>query len=486
MESGAKGDSLEKLKGLQITSLDDNDDDEQEQDIVADEYDDVDEDDDEEDEEQEPVTLGFVEKPKNHWSLLRHLFPSKAGGPPAWLDPVNLPSGTSCLCDICGEPLQFVLQVYAPIMEKDFTFHRTLFLFMCPSMSCLLRDQHEQWKRPPEKPFRSVKVFRCQLPRINPFYSSEPPKYNSTDKPTAPGVALCNWCGTWKGDKVCSSCRRVNYCSQKHQVISFKMILFPLWTFFIHADNDYTLPPLIFLDLEGHALAIRMCSIIDGTILTGLSLVVILYLHALYMNSPGNLKLTSALALRSLSILMVLPDIISDYDFDLQTVASNSLWPEYEIVNEDESEYDMEISEDDGHAGSLISKAGMDDTMKSLMNDFEGDGDRKSWASFQGRIAKAPEQVLRYCRSVSAKALWPMSSGRPSKGDIPNCSYCGGPRCFEFQILPQLLYYFDVKNDVDSLDWTTIVVYTCEGSCETSINYVEEFVWVQHSSQSIN
>ncbi|XP_031288017.1 programmed cell death protein 2 [Pistacia vera] len=419
MESGAKGDSLEKLKGLQITSLDDNDDDEQEQDIVADEYDDVDEDDDEEDEEQEPVTLGFVEKPKNHWSLLRHLFPSKAGGAPAWLDPVNLPSGRSCLCDICGEPLQFVRKVYAPIMEKDFTFHRTLFLFMCPSMSCLLRDQHEQWKRPPEKPFRSVKVFRCQLPRINPFYSSEPPKYNSTDKPTAPGVALCNWCGTWKGDKVCSSCRRVNYCSQKHQVMHWR---------------------------SGHKIECQQLNLSS---------------HSNFANGGT----TSA---------------------ERQIVASNSLWPEYEIVNEDESEYDMEMSEDDGHAGSLISKAGMDDTMKSLMNDFEGDGDRKSWASFQERIAKAPEQVLRYCRNASAQALWPMSSGRPSKGDIPNCSYCGGPRCFEFQILPQLLYYFDVKNDVDSLDWTTVVVYTCEGSCETSINYVEEFVWVQHSSQSIN
>jgi hypothetical protein len=29
----------------------------------------------------------------------------------AWLDPVNLPSGRSCVCDICEEPLQFLLQV---------------------------------------------------------------------------------------------------------------------------------------------------------------------------------------------------------------------------------------------------------------------------------------------------------------------------------------------------------------------------------------
>ncbi|XXG52989.1 hypothetical protein AAC387_Pa03g1171 [Persea americana] len=74
-----------------------------------------------------------------------------------------------------------------------------------------------------------------------------------------------------------------------------------------------------------------------------------------------------------------------------------------------------------------------------------------------------------------------MSSGRPSNADIPKCSYCGGPMCFEFQVLPQLLYYFGVKNDMDSLDWATIVAYTCMASCEASVSYKEEFVWVQLS-----
>ncbi|CAB4276967.1 unnamed protein product [Prunus armeniaca] len=86
--------------------------------------------------------------------------------------------------------------------------------------------------------------------------------------------------------------------------------------------------------------------------------------------------------------------------------------------------------------------------------------------------------------------LWPVSSGCPSKADIPKCSYCAGPLCFEFQVLdhecdldnfllwlkpnsklqimPQLLFYFNVKNDVDSLDWATISVYTCEASCDAT------------------
>ena len=115
-------------------------------------------------------------------------------------------------------------------------------------------------------------------------------------------------------------------------------------------------------------------------------------------------------------------------------------------------------------------------------------------------------QNIRYWRNGGAKPLWPMSSGQPSKADIPKCNYCGGPLCFEFQvctlclykisvkcffyillsylftrsispikldetfgwclfcwwfqILPQLFYYFSVNNEVDSLDWATIVAYT--------------------------
>ncbi|XP_062155616.1 uncharacterized protein LOC133863605 isoform X1 [Alnus glutinosa] len=417
--SAMSRDSMEKQKGLRISALEDDDEEENEQqqeEYAKDEFDEEEEDDDDDDddddeEEKEFVILGFVEKPKTHWSLLRQLFPSKAGGVPAWLDPVNLPSGKSCVCDICGEPLQFLLQVYAPI-EKEYAFHRTLFVFMCLSMNCLLRDQHEQWKRQPEKPSRSVKVFRCQLPRFNPFYQSKPPRHDGTDKPAGTGAALCSWCGTWKGDKLCSSCRTARYCSEKHQVMHWR---------------------------SGHKVDCQR--------------------------------------------MIISSDRNGASSANLQKVASNTLWAEYEMIIGNESEFSTEIVESNACTNSLVSKDKNDDPMKSHIN-FEGDDEKKSWASFQECIAKAPEQVLRYCRDGSAKPLWPMSSGRPSKADIPKCKYCGGPLCFEFQILPQLLYYFSVKNDVDSLDWGTIVAYTCEASCEGNVAYKEEYAWVQLSVSS--
>jgi len=69
MDTDAIEDLVDKLKVMQNDDVEDQE-----------EYDDVD--DDEEEEEHEPITLGFVDKPKNKWSLQRQYFPSKAGGVP--------------------------------------------------------------------------------------------------------------------------------------------------------------------------------------------------------------------------------------------------------------------------------------------------------------------------------------------------------------------------------------------------------------------
>jgi pre-rRNA-processing protein TSR4 len=74
--------STEKLRGLRITSLDEEDDEaelaHQPPPAVAPS---ADYEDGEEDDEEPEVVLGFLEKPKCP-GLLRHLFPSKTGGIP--------------------------------------------------------------------------------------------------------------------------------------------------------------------------------------------------------------------------------------------------------------------------------------------------------------------------------------------------------------------------------------------------------------------
>lgn len=75
---------LEDLRKLRITTMEVVEGEEEEEAV---EHDDVEEEEEEDEEEDEGVTLGFIEKPKNPRSLLRHLFPSKAGGVPVRPEP---------------------------------------------------------------------------------------------------------------------------------------------------------------------------------------------------------------------------------------------------------------------------------------------------------------------------------------------------------------------------------------------------------------
>ena len=95
------------------------------------------EDDDDEGEEdvfaEEEVSLGFARPPEDPGALLRNRFPSKLGGKPAWLDPVQLPLESDELrCGASGEPMRFLLQLYAPLDDGEDTraFHRMLYVFV--------------------------------------------------------------------------------------------------------------------------------------------------------------------------------------------------------------------------------------------------------------------------------------------------------------------------------------------------------------------
>lgn len=52
------------------------------------------------------------------------------------------------------------------------------------------------------------------------------------------------------------------------------------------------------------------------------------------------------------------------------TVAVGTLWPEFEIINEDESEFDAEATESNDPA-SMVSKNQRDDGINSVMDKFE-------------------------------------------------------------------------------------------------------------------
>eukprot|EP00873_Tetraselmis_striata_P006902 jgi/Tetstr1/427166/TSEL_017354.t1 len=344
----------------------------------------------EEEEEEDEWMLGFVELAEDAADLLRHRFPSKLGGRPAWLDPLRLPSPEQLTCGATGRPLDFLLQVYAPVETNAAAFHRTLFVFTTPEGDSV------------HKP-GAVRVLRCQLPRENSFYASEPAEPGDLAPPSLPV------------EEMARLQKRDRWRSAEAEV---------------------------------------------------------------------------AVA-------------VGDAPAELEGVP---MWPEREIVVEPEA---------DAVAGAT--QDGIDEEVKRLMRQYKAQkdagealteeelpaeimdtveasvtDDRQRFAAFTARVAAAPEQVLRYCFEEGARPLWPQAGKVPRPADIPPCPACGGPRRFEFQILPQLLHFLNIDIDADaervdkSLDWSTIAIYSCRDSCsqaapaeEGGSAYVEEFAWVQ-------
>ena len=160
------------------------------------------------------VDLGFVEKVDN-WRLLSHFFPSKVGGKPAWLSLNPVPSSEDLKCSKCGKPCVFLCQIYSPDSTHAFSFHRTLFVFICKEPKCCQRNKNH-----------NLRVLRSQLGRKNRFYSDIPPEEEkfSWSKPFPTALhfqPLCGVCGV-HAPKICAKCKQARYCSRDHQIVDWK------------------------------------------------------------------------------------------------------------------------------------------------------------------------------------------------------------------------------------------------------------------------
>ena len=91
---------------------------------------------------------------------------------------------------------------------------------------------------------------------------------------------------------------------------------------------------------------------------------------------------------------------------------------------------------------------------------------------FRRRIARCPEQVLRYHRN--GLALF-MNPDRTIYLTVPPCAACGKERAMEYQLLPTLLYYCHTDKYVskdkvrakdEGLDFATVTVFACRAGCQ--------------------
>ncbi|XP_060506931.1 programmed cell death protein 2-like isoform X3 [Panthera onca] len=194
-------------------------------------------------------------------------------------------------------------------------------------------------------------------------------------------------------------------------------------------------------------------------------------------NDPHSAKDTDCTAqLRDLhlqdTVLGAAPPVSPGEEMALPSLAPQFL-PYYMCVV-DEDDYRDFVSLD--HAHSLLrdyqQKEGMD--MEQLLSQsLPGDGDEKYekttiksgdkiFYKFMKRIAACQEQILRY--SWSGEPLF-LTCPTSEITEPPACSYCGVRRIFEFQLMPALVSMLRSTNLGLSVEFGTILIYTCEKSC---------------------
>ncbi|NXU15732.1 PDD2L protein, partial [Pardalotus punctatus] len=106
----------------------------------------------------------------------------------------------------------------------------------------------------------------------------------------------------------------------------------------------------------------------------------------------------------------------------------------------------------------------------------------KSWDhtfhKFMKRISVCPEQILRY--SWGGQPLFITCPPANLDRGIPACRNCGSSRVFELQLMPTLVSMLQGDSDL-SVEFGTVMVYTCERSCWPANHQtpLEEFIFVQ-------
>ena len=394
------------------------------------------------------------------------------GGKPCWLNPVKPLSYDDIICNECEEPMIHLLHLYCPLDDPKHAFHRTLYLFCCKNSLCITSG--------------NVKCFRYQLPRNNPYfpYNSEDGaiidnNYTTKDEmnkshPYHSKIAqLCVVCGC-KGDKKCSGCGEMYYCSRAHQKFHWK----------IGRHNKLC---------GGNCNDNNINESVESTVDTKETKNEILFpqYEIMVMEEELDEKLATPT--------------------DIPLLASKSTEVD---ASPDEDDDDKAIREE---FEKVARRAGQDvpkNTYEDDEDEGRGDGEDKIYQEFTKRVRMGgAAQVLRYTRwnphghllmhrqaynnitnsnnkytvdNVEAKEVQTKMKIEIDKvASVPCCENCGGPRQIEFQVMPQLIHFIDKKEGTRSsnndskedkeklmkevgIDWGTLDVWTCTNSCNTS------------------
>lgn len=394
-----------------------------------------------------PVYLGFgtVVEPHMLYRLRSHYLPlGKVGGMPSWLNPVVLPPSNNLLCRVCSKPMAFLAQVYATHpSDPEHCFHRTLFFFVCRDPHCCRANDSS-----------NLRAFRCQLHRENLFYDKDraldPDLDGNVPDPLArPSYPrLCEICGCL-ATKKCARCQTAWYCSREHQAIDWSTS---------HKKNCGNSPT------EMEAASADVGGVISSAEKTA----------PLEKKEADNGVWTKP----KRSVPMN-PFVFGEYSVDMDVewaprgfadADSDDDSDDGDEPNEQQMKEFRSYLEKQQAEGNDLPCAGLEEVEDSIEKD-------RSFKRFSKLVSLNPEQILRYDRGGTPLLA---TDHAPPPDCVPNCPLCGAPRRFEMQLMPHLLSLIGVDAVGKSIDWATVILFTCSQNCHiTDDGYAEEFVFKQ-------
>uniref|UniRef100_A0A6G3MHG9 Programmed cell death protein 2 (Trinotate prediction) n=1 Tax=Henneguya salminicola TaxID=69463 RepID=A0A6G3MHG9_HENSL len=171
--------------------------------------------------------------------------------------------------------------------------------------------------------------------------------------------------------------------------------------------------------------------------------------------------------------------------FDEYCIIFDEIFPMQHISEQEQTENELKKLKELQNNNPLIFQNSSSDFDASLIKNIEQEQQTiekdKQFKKFHAKIKDRPKQIIRYDRG--GIPLYISKNNQPTDDDIPICPKCRQKFIFEFQILPQLIYFLKLKEIINakSIDWGTIMIYTCPESCSPQGvgSYTEEFVWKQ-------
>lgn len=161
-----------------------------------------------------------------------------------------------------------------------------------------------------------------------------------------------------------------------------------------------------------------------------------------------------------------------------------TLDPQPSMPQQNVSTSAMEV-EAEGNSGGKGGKEDKDVFESTIDSTFQ---------KFADRLAQNPDQCIRY-EFGGAPLLYSKTDGVGKKlhdaveGEIgrvlPRCRECGGGRVFEVQLTPQAIVELEGEEELEGMDWGTVIVAVCDRDCvprtvaEGDVGYVEEWAGVQ-------